>query len=65
MSIFCGNSFYEKEANPKDLLQIHYTSDGRPLRPTGDRTIDFAKSPKTEKGNLLGKAVQLIQDFRK
>ena len=66
-SIFCRNSFYEKEANPKDVANKHFM-DGRPLRPGGSFeafTIDFAKSPKTEKRNLLGKAVQLIQDFRK
>jgi len=66
-SIFCRNSFYEKEANPKDVANKHFM-DGVPLRPGGSFeafTIDFAKSPKTEKRNLLGKAVQLIQDFRK
>ena len=66
LSIFCGNCFYEKEANPKDVANKHFM-DGVPLRPGGSFeafTIDFAKSPKTEKGNLLGKAVKLIQDFR-
>ena len=55
------------KANPKDVANKHFM-DGRPLRPGGSFeafTIDFAKSPKTEKRNLLGKAVQLIQDFRK